>query len=430
MACNAFPFRKAFGLHFAARCKGEFAVKHRVLVVLFVLFTFSVSIAAAQDAPFVDACVTEYDPAVDYFPEKVEPAYAVGWEVEYFNNYKVVTVTQPFTGATADDALQYLLVQCGTPAPEGYEDALTVEVPVETVMTGSTSYIPHLADIGEIDSVIGMDSVAFVSNPDVIERAAAGEIVEIGSGPSVNVEVVINAEPDMVIVYGSGSPDSDTRPTLIDAGVFTVVATDFNESTPLGQAEWGKFIALFFNREAEANAAFDEKVARYNELAALTAAIPEDARPTVLWNSYVSFSDAWFIPGSESFAAQFVRDAGGELVLGDAPEVQGTSAAAPFAFEVVYEAGLDADYWMPGTFAVPTLDDLLAQDERYADFAAVENGNVYNFDARENANGGNDYFEAGVANPQIILADLIKILHPELLPEHELYFFRQLPAAE
>ena len=77
-----------------------------------------------------------------------------------------------------------------------------------------------------------------------------------------------------------------------------------------------------------------------------------------------------------------------------------------------------------------TLDDLVAQDERYADFAAVKNEQVYNYDARENANGGNDYFENGVANPQDVLADLITIFHPDLLPDHQLIYFRQLPPAQ
>jgi iron complex transport system substrate-binding protein len=54
---------------------------------------------------------------------------------------------------------------------------------------------------------------------------------------------------------------------------------------------------------------------------------------------------------------------------------------------------------------------------------------VYNNDARVNANGGNAYYEEGAAHPSLILADLIAIFHPELLPDHELAFFRRLEAA-
>lgn len=400
------------------------------LILLFILILVMVHPLAAQTAlesNLTDACVETFDPTVDYFPEKVEPAFAQGWRVEYHNNYKVVDVLTPFPGATESDAFQYILVQCGTPVPEGVDGAAVIEIPTNTVISMSTTYIPHLADLGLLDTLIGMDSGLYVSNPEVIERYEAGEIIEVGSGPSVNVEAILNAEPSLVLTFGSGSPDYDTHPVLIDAGVPVVVASDYVETSPLGQAEWGKFISLFYNAEAAATAVFDSKIDQYNALVALTAGIPADARPTVLWNAYTSFSDAWFIPGTESFAAQYIRDAGGTLVLGDAPEVQGSSGAFPFAFEAVYEVGLDADFWMPGTFGVPTLADFVAQDERFADFAAVTNGAVYNFDARENANGGNDYFETGVANPQIVLADLIKILHPDVLPDHDLYFFRNLP---
>jgi iron complex transport system substrate-binding protein len=371
-------------------------------------------------------CVESYDPAVDYFPEKVEPRFAQGWRVEYFNHYKVVDVLTPFPGAEAEDAFRYVLVQCGTPVPDDVGDAAVISIPADDVIALSTTYIPHLAELGLLDQLIGMDSGLYVSNPDVVARFAAGELLEVGSGPSVNVELILDAEPSVVLAFGSGSPDYDTHPTLLAAGVPVVVASDYVERSPLGQAEWGKFIALFYNREAEANAVFAAKADEYARLASLTAGIAPDARPSVLWNSYLGFADAWFIPGSDSFVAQYVRDAGGVLVLGDAPETQNAAGGVPFSFEVVYEAGLDADLWMPGAFGVATLADFLAQDARYADFAAFANGAIYNYDARVNANGGNDYFERGVANPQEVLADLIALLHPELLPDHNLIYFRQL----
>ncbi len=395
------------------------------LIVSIALTPFALFSVSADN--LTESCVESFDATVDYFPEKVEPRFSEGWRVSYHNNYKVVDVLTPFPGAADIDAFQYVLVQCGTPAPEGFDDALMIEVPSGALIALSTTYVPHLDDLGLLDNLIGMDSGLYVSNSEVVARFAAGDLLEVGSGPSVNVEAILDAEPALVLAFGSGSPDYDTHPTLIEAGVPVVVASDYVEGSPLGQAEWAKFIALFYNREALANEVFEAKAASYADLTALTAALSDAERPAVLWNGYLSYADAWFIPGSDSFAAQYVRDAGGMLVLGDAPETQDTAAGVPFAFETVYEAGLDADIWMPGTFGVTTLMDFVAQDERYADFAAVTNGQVYNFDARENANGGNDYFESGVANPQLVLADLIAILHPDLLPEHELVYFRNLP---
>ena len=68
----------------------------------------------------------------------------------------------------------------------------------------------------------------------------------------------------------------------------------------------------------------------------------------------------------------------------------------------------------------------MAADERYGELAAVERGAVFNNNAMVNEWGGNDYWETGVANPDLVLADLISIFHPELLPEHEPIWFHQL----
>jgi iron complex transport system substrate-binding protein len=73
-----------------------------------------------------------------------------------------------------------------------------------------------------------------------------------------------------------------------------------------------------------------------------------------------------------------------------------------------------------------TLAEVQAADERYANFAPLNNGRVYNANARLNEHGGNDYWENGIAEPHLVLADMIKILHPELLPEHELKFYRRM----
>ena len=51
---------------------------------------------------------------------------------------------------------------------------------------------------------------------------------------------------------------------------------------------------------------------------------------------------------------------------------------------------------------------------------------IYNNNERISSGGGNDYYESGPINPQKVLADLIKIFHPELLPDHELYYYKKL----
>lgn len=369
-------------------------------------------------------CVTEYDASVDYFPVKAEVEFASAFTVEYFNHYKVVTVTRPFPEAGADDVFRYVLVQCGTPTPEGFDDAQVVSVPIDHAIALSTTYLPHFVTLGRLDALIGVDGGLYINTPAIVEKYAAGELLEVGYGADVNVELVLDSQADIVFAFASGAPEYDAHPKLMEAGVPVGINADYAEVDPLARAEWLKFTALFLNAEAEANAYFDGVVERYQALQALTAGLTEEQKPTVLWNSFSSFIDAWAIPGAQTYVGVLLNHAGARLVLGEeAPDI-----SIYRSFEAVLDAGLEADVWVPVLFGINHLGDILAQDARYADFAAFQNGRVYNTDGRANANGGNDYYENGVNEPDVVLADLIAIFHPDLLPDHTLQYFRQVPA--
>ena len=386
----------------------------RILLMLAVLTTMVLMPSSAQDA-----CIAEYEAGVDYFEHKVEITDADNLRVEYFNNYKVVTVLDAYDSAPE---FHYVLVQCGTPAPDTAdvpEGAQYIEVPAERIITLSTTQLPHLTELGLLDALVGVDSFLYVSSPDVQEMIEAEELTEVGFSSTINVEVVLDLEPDLVMTYGF-NPDTDAHPVLTDAGVFTALNADWREPTPLGRAEWLKYTALFFNGEEAANDVYDNIVEQYNEAAELAASVPEDERPVVLWNT--NFGDSWAIPGENTYIGALTRDAGGVIALSE----QATEDVNLFSFETVYEGGLDADIWITNAFGVSTIEGLIGLDARYTDFAAVESGTAWNNDLDVNANGGNNYYELGVMSPHLILHDMVAIFHPDLLPDHEFRFHQRM----
>ncbi len=367
-----------------------------------------------------DECVAEFDPETDYFPEKVEVTDAANFSVEYFNNYKLVTV------AGSTESYTYVLVQCGTPAPEGDalpENAQVIEVPAGGIVTLSTTYLPGLAELGLVDNLVGMDSFLYTSTPEVLERIEAEELIEVAPAFELNTELVLDAEPSLVM---TDDYDPGRIAQLVDLGIVAAVNTDYLEQTPLGRAEWLKYIALFYNAEGAAEEIFAEIANAYTEVSELAAGVPQEDRPVVLWNSYSTFAEAWSIPGSETYSGYLIEDAGGIIALGE----EAGAGSALLSFESVYEGALDADIWVPGLFAINTLEDVLALDARYADFTAVQGSEVWNYDLDVNPNGGNNYFELGVIAPHLVLQDLVAIFHPELLPDHEFVFFRRIEPAE
>ncbi|MEM7124721.1 MAG: ABC transporter substrate-binding protein [Chloroflexota bacterium] len=365
----------------------------------------------ASEANFTNGCVENYDESVDYFPEKLTVTEAQGFTVEYHNSYKVVTVLTPFSGAEAP--ARYVLVQCGTPAPEGMDDATIVEVPIKSIVSMSTTYLPALEMIDRVDALVAVDTGLYASSPAVSSRIEAGEVAEIGSGTEVNVEKAIELEPDVIMTGASGLPEYDVHPKLQEAGLTVVLNADYLDATPLGRAEWVDFVATFFNEEAAAEAQYGEMAVNYAELTALVADI--EPRPTVFANT--PFDGTWYMPGGEGYMAQLLTDAGADYLWAD---TEGTNTLF-LDFETVFDTAAEADVWIHiGIFG--SLDDLLAADERYAEFAAFQSGFVFNNDLRTNVNGGNDYYESGAVAPDLVLADMIKIFHPEVLPDHEFVY--------
>ncbi len=346
--------------------------------------------------------------------EKISVNYAQGFSVEYFDTYKLVTIHKPWQGATED--FRYILVQRGFEVPNEYENAQRIEVPIRKIVTMSTTYVTYLEMLGELDSLVGHESFLFTMNEKLLEMAAAGKVKETGSGPQVNVELIMELDPDLVMTHAIGG-EWDTHPKLFEAGLHVAINGEHLETTPLGRFEWIKFLALFYNKEKEANAIFEETREAYKNL---TDKVPVNAeKPTVFVNS--PYQGTWWIPGGESFQARFIEDAGGDYLWSD----ENSTGALMLDIEAVFEKASNADIWInPGMWS--SLAEAKAEDERFTEFTAYQKGAVYNNNRMENENGGNAYWEYGVAKPHVVLADLIKIFHPEILPDHEFVYYHKL----
>ncbi|TQD29541.1 ABC transporter substrate-binding protein [Methanolobus vulcani] len=367
-----------------------------------------------------DSIEDTYDPTMDYFPDKVDVEYAIGFSVEYHNNYKFVTVTDPKTSVE----YSYVLVQKGTPVPEGYSDSLVVEIPVESIVALPISHIPALDVIGEVDKLKAVGNFNYVNSVPVRELIEEGAVEEVGSGNEVNVESIVEINPDIVSTLTTDMTGSDEYIfALKDMGLKPVSTCESKEESPLGRAEWVKFMSLFFNDEKKANEYFAKVSENYTEMAQLANNVEE--RPIVM--AEYALRGTWYAPGGNSFIAQFVKDAGGVYLW----ENDNNTESFELDFEYVLDKGKDSDYWFVSA-DWDSIEAMESYDPLYLEFNPAKTGNVYTcyyrvYDTGEDGGyGGNDYYESGVLRPDIVLADYIKILHPELLPDYELYYHKQL----
>jgi iron complex transport system substrate-binding protein len=213
-------------------------------------------------------------------------------------------------------------------------------------------------------------------------------------------------------------PDDGSLQVLQRTGVPVLLNADFLETSPLGRAEWVKFTAALLNREREGDSIFQQIVHRYDSLKGLAGGVQE--RPQVF--SGIVYGDVWYMPGGKSWAAQFLADAGADYLWRETE----SAGSLPLPFEGVYARAHQAPFWI-NVADTRSLAALAAADNRYRRFRAWQQGQVYTYTNKTNPGGGLEYLELGYARPDLVLADLIKILHPELLPDCSLYFYQRLP---
>lgn len=381
------------------------------------------AIASFSFVSFLSAAEAPPSESVDCFPHKARLRYAGCFTIDYHGTYKRVEVRHAWRSKR--ETFVYILVPRGqAPPPDLPKGAVVVPVPVERMTVFSTSWTAFFPMLHVEESIVGLAGCEWVNTPEVVSLIRKGAIQEIGDGGQgmnrkIHLERLTLVRPEAVMVYATGIPDFDQHPKLMEAGFKPIVNASHMESTPLGRTEWIKLIAAFYNREAEAERVFDAIALRYEALVEKTQSVSN--RPTVFCNA--AWRGTWYMPGGASYTARFMEDAGAHYLWRDDPG----AGSVPIAIETVVDRARDADYWVD-TNLCRSLAELQGIDERYSHFASFRSGRVFNNDAKVNAKGGNDFWEMGIARPDLVLTDLISIFHPELAPDHQRVWYRQLPA--
>lgn len=349
---------------------------------------------------------------------KTEIHHARGFTIAYFKDFKRVSIINPFGGKS--DTLQYILLKKGTAMPADYPRAQRIEIPVKSLAVMSSMHVGLLGFLEAENVLTGLGSLQYVYSPKVIGLIKAGKIVEVGRDQGLNDEKVVEMRPGLVMTIGNPGGKMDHYRILKEAGIPVLINSEWVERTPLARAEWVKLMAALLDKEELVNQKFTQIENEYERLSAL--AQKAVTKPTVL--SGLNTKDAWFLPGGNSYMARFFKDAGAYYPWQNDPAAE----SLPLSFEAVYPFALNADYWLNVGFdSRDTRKSIIAQDTRYADFKAVRAGRLYSYNRLVNEQGSNDFFESGSVNPHTVLADMIRIFHPELLPDHQLVYYKQLP---
>ncbi|MCK9410864.1 MAG: ABC transporter substrate-binding protein [Prolixibacteraceae bacterium] len=341
---------------------------------------------------------------------------ATGFTIQQNNLWQRLTVANPWQKST-DNIFEYYLLNSGVNIPDELKNRQVIFTPVKRVICLSTTHIGFLDALDEVGSIIGLSGINYLTNPEVKKGVSGNRIQEVGYEQGLNYEMILQLKPDVVFAYGVGAEINTQVNKLHDLGIPVVLVGEYLEQSPLAKAEWLKFFGAFFGKEAEAGSIFEKIKSNYQGIKSITAKVQE--RPTVLTG--LPFKDTWWIAGGQSNLAVLIEDAGGKFLWRE----NRSKEAFPVSLEEVFLRAANADFWI-NCGSVNSQSELLAFDSRYSDLPAVKNQRIYNNNLRTVPGGGNDYWESGVVHPDLVLADLVKILHPEISGIGDFYYYKRI----
>lgn len=336
--------------------------------------------------------------------------YAKGYSVKQYGDMKLVEITDPI--ADNSTVYKYALVARGDKSakiPEGYSK---IEVPLKNIICMTTLQLSPFIKLKATDRIVGITSTKFLQNRELNERLKSRKIARIGIEGEFDTEVVLSLDADMIMIspYKRGGYDS-----IKSLDIPMLAYLGYKESTPLGQAEWVKLVGLLLGLDEQAEAEFAAIETRYHQLVDLVKDV--DHRPEVL--SGELHSGNWYVVGGKSYLAQLFRDAGADYFM----ENDNESGGFYVDYETVYSKGYDADFWrivnsFNGDYSY---EDIIASDSRYLDFKPLRDKKVIYCNLRRSP-----FYENTPMEPEVLLADLIKIFHPGRLDDHRAVYYELL----
>ena len=349
--------------------------------------------------------------------------------------------------------------------------------PLNSVLDAAFNSVPGWVDAGNvwvlttgeasIEPSTSLSYTMYFDNQLPMGLSLMGDATSCGGGQDLQFKIDRDFAPNNRPIYHrlhdlpGGFPDvliTEPRslgPLADDPKILArqFIDSDPGESTPLGRAELMKLMALMLGSVETGNALFETIETRYNHAKAIAAKAKH--RPTVMvgkpgtWNE--AARNSWMITVGSTYVGEFLRDANVEYRNSDDSVNQAIcgsgcgacpSGTSDTRCSVKIDDYLDlfryADYWISAgigancwsgscNFAI-TSDSLLAENrEIFSQFLPMQCGSLIGLDKSQLDGTGNTYWELGRVRPDLVLMDLVTLMHPDVGIQEETTFFRMLP---
>ncbi len=299
---------------------------------------------------------------------QMELAYATAFSVdEYSGGLSLVTIGED---------QRFLLLPKGTEPPEGLDgDISVIHIPCQSIYLANSAAMDLFAQLDALDAVrLTSTRAEDWTLPEVAARMEAGTLGYVGKYNAPDYEQVLSENCDLVVENTMIFHKPAVKEQLESLGFPVLVDYASYESHPLGRLEWIRLYGLLTGHQQEADACFDAQARAVSDL---QTAAPTGKQVAFF---YVTANGAVNVRRSGDYVAEMIRLAGGEYAFDHLDGDETARSTVTMQMEDFYAGAKDADVLIYNSTVggeIETIDDLLALSPLFADFTAVEQGNVW-----------------------------------------------------
>lgn len=276
-----------------------------------------------------------------------------------------------------------------------------LEIPLTRITLSSSTHLEFIRMLGSLSALRGMFNEEYIYSDSTLSVIQKNDVVEMGDGFNVDMEKLLLVSPELMFV-------SDEREKIPIYDWPVLVCQEWNEPDALGRAEWIKAFAALFDKLEMGDSLFQDIEKNYLKWKNLAAT--DSVRPSLF--AAGAFGDTWYLTGGKGYMSSIYQDANAQFCLADT-----MVSTVTCGLEWLMTHYQNVDVWMNCQ-----TKHLMNIDPRLSILKSYQTGNVYHFNKRSKQRSNvyvTDFYESAVAHPDVVLADVVSVLHPNLMPGYE-----------
>ena len=330
--------------------------------------------------------------------------YATQFQIEEYGVYKMITI--------GDE--RFLLV------PDGEEAVTNLPADVTMLSQPKKAYVVSTSVMDLLQAIDALDDVRLSGTKQedwYIQAAkdamADGDVLYAGKYNQPDYEKIISENCDLAIENTMILHNPEVKEKLEALGIPVLVERSSYETHPLGRLEWIRLYGVLFGKEEQADAFYQEQVAKVEPI------MKKDATDQTMAFFYVTSNGSVNVRKPGDYIAKMIQLAGGSYLPQAAKEEdENALSTMNMQMEDFYAQAKDADILIYNSTIegeLDSVDTLLAKSPLFADFKAVKEGKVYCTTA--------DFFQETTG-----IASFIEDLHAVMTGDtsHELKYLKEV----